>query len=187
MRRQLFWLVASAILGLIAHVSYVLFMPSRSLSAAVDVALGTVKTNQFSVLDPAAQIKLIPFVSAEHVVGICKFDLGSGPVKLTAKLPVGFWSFAVYTMRGAQVYALNDTQADTNTFSVELSRDSGLLSKLLGGNEDAVDVTADDIGWHVSLSEKQGVAVLWMAIADPLLRKQAEDVIRQSRCVKPEG
>jgi hypothetical protein len=184
MRRQFFWLVTAVILAVIAHVSYVLFMPSRSLNAAIDVALGTAQVNRFTVLDPAAQIKLVPFASAENVVAICKFDVAKAPVKITAQLPAGFWTFAVYTIRGEQVYAINDTQADSKTFSVELSRDGGMLSKLFGGNEDAVDFGGDDFGWRIALNESRGVAILWMAVADPLLRKAAADVISQGKCVK---
>ena len=187
MRRQFFWLFTSAVLALIAHVTYVLFVPSRSFSAAIDVALGPEHSNRFSVLDAEAQIKLIPSATAENIVGICKFSVAEGPVKVTAQLPEGFWSFAVYTIRGEQVYAINDTQADTNTFTVEMSRDRGLLAQIFGSGDDAVDVTADDIGWRIALRENQGLAVLWMAVADPLLRKEAEDVIKQSRCVRVQG
>ncbi len=187
MRRQFFWLFTSAVLALIAHVTYVLFVPSQSFSTAIDVALGPEHSNRFAVLDATAQIKLMPFATAENIVGICKFNVAEGPVKVTAQLPEGFWSFAVYTIRGEQVYAINDTQADTNTFTVEMSRDSGLLAQIFGGSDDAVDVTGDDIGWRIALKENQGLAVLWMAVADPLLRKEAEDVIKQSRCVRVDG
>ena len=113
-----------------------------------------------------------------------KFNVDAGPVKINASLPEGFWSFAIYTMRGRQVYAINDTQADTNRFSVELSRDTGILAQILGSGEDAVDVGGDDIGWRIALNENQGLAVLWIAIADPLLRKDAEDIVKQSRCAR---
>jgi hypothetical protein len=58
---------------------------------------------------------------------------------------------------------------------------------VLNSTDDAVDVTGDDIGWRIALTEKQGLAVLWVAVADPLLRKEAETVIKQSRCVRVEG
>jgi uncharacterized membrane protein len=187
MRRQFFWFVTSAILALAVHVAYVLFVPSRSLSGAIDAALGKAQTNQFTVLTPEAQVKLMPFASMEHLVGVCKFSVKAGPVKVTASPPEGFWSFAVYTMRGRQVYAINDTQADTNTFTVELSRDNGLLAQIIGSGEDAIDVGGDDIGWRIALDEDEGLAVLWLAIADPLLRKDAEKVLTQSRCVRLNG
>jgi uncharacterized membrane protein len=187
MRRQFFWLIAATILALIAHVAYVLFVPNRSFSGAIDAALGGASTNSFAILDPAAQLQLLPFASRDNIIGICKFDLASGPVRVAAKLPEGFWSFAVYTLDGEQVYAINDTQADTNSFTVELSRDGGLLAQVLNNTDDAVDVTGDDIGWRISITQKQGLAILWAAVADPLLRKEAGDVIKQTKCVRIEG
>ncbi len=187
MRRQFFWLVTSFVLALIVHVSFVLFVPSRSLSAAIDQALGDNRNKGFSVLSQEAQVKLIPFASTDNIVGICKFNVAKGSVKVTAQLPEGFWTFAVYTIRGEQVYAINDTQADTNSFSVELSRDGGLLSKIFGSSDDAINVAGDDLGWRIAMTEDSGLAVLWMAVADPLLRKEAEDVIKKTRCVEVNG
>jgi uncharacterized membrane protein len=187
MRRQFFWLLTATILAVIAHVGYVLFVPSRSFSSAIDTALGVAPTNAFAILDPEAQLHLLPYASKDNIIGICKFDLGTGPVRVASRLPESFWNFAVYTLSGEQVYAINDTQADTNSFNVELTRDSGLLAQVLNGADDVGDVTGDDIGWRISLTEKQGLAVLWVAVADPLLRKEAEDVIKQSRCVRVEG
>lgn len=187
MRKQFFWLLTATILAVIAHVGYVLFLPSRSFSAAIDVALGDAPANNFAILDPAAQLRLLPYASNDNIIGICKFDLSPGPVRFAAQLPEGFWNFAVYTSGGEQVYAINDAQADTNSFNVELSRDGGLLAQVLNSTDDAVDVTGDDIGWRIALTEKQGLAVLWVAVADPLLRKEAESVIKQSRCVQVQG
>jgi uncharacterized membrane protein len=187
MRRHIFWVLTAAILALACHVAYLLFVPSRSFSLAIDRALGEDHRNRFVLLDTAAQLRLVPSASSEHVVGICKFNVSEGPVRVTAKLPDGFWSFAVYTIRGRQVYAINDTQADTDTFSVELSQDKGLLSQILGAGEDTNDVIGDNIGWRIAITETQGLAVLWLAVADPLLRKEAEDVVKQSRCVRLDG
>lgn len=182
MRRHLFWLITASILGLACHVAYLLFVPSRNFSAAIDTALGADHDDGFVLLDATAQLKLVPFASSEHVVGICKFSVADGPIKVTATMPQSFWSFAVYTIRGRQVYAINDTQADTKTFSVELSQDEGLLSQIIGTGEDTNDVLSDNIGWRIAITENQGLAILWLAVADPLLRKEAEAVVRQSRC-----
>jgi uncharacterized membrane protein len=186
-RRHFFWFITACILGLACHVAYLLFVPSRTFSAAIDTALGLDHGNRFVLLDVSAQMKLVPFASSEHVIGICKFDVSHGPVKVTATLPEGFWSFAVYTIRGRQVYAINDTQADTNTFTVELSQDQGLLSQLVGASEDVNDIAGEDIGWRIAITEKQGLAILWLAVADPLLRKDVEDVVKKSSCARKDG
>jgi uncharacterized membrane protein len=186
MRRQIFWVIAALVLGFMAHIAYLLFVPSRSLSQSIDVAVGDGHENSFALLSPESQLQLIPASAENHVVGVCKFDLASGPVRMTAQLPEGFWSFAVYTIRGRQVYAINDQQADTNSFTVELSRQDGFIAQVLGG-EATKEIVSDDIGWRIAVAERQGLAVLWLAVADPLLRKNAEDVLRGSRCVTVQG
>ena len=187
MRRALFWFIASALLGLCAHMAYVLFMPSRNFSRALDAALGDKGSNQFVVLDSAAHMKLVPFAAGHHIVGLCKLDLSKGPVRIAAEMPEGFWTFAVYSIRGKQVYAINDTQADTNSFSVDISRDSGLLSQLTGGGDDGQDIDSDQLGWRISMPDAQGLAILWIAVADPLLRPRAKAVVEKSRCILKDG
>jgi uncharacterized membrane protein len=182
MRRHLFWLVTAAVLGIACHVAYLLFAPSRTFGGAIDRALGAEAGNSFVVLEPKAHLALMPFVAANHVVGVCKYNLSNGPVKVSARLPEGFWSFAVYTIRGQQVYAINDLQADTNAFSVELYLSSGVLSQIFSSGEDLPDISGDDLGWRISVAEKQGLAILTMPVADALLRPEIVAVIKQSRC-----
>jgi uncharacterized membrane protein len=184
MRRQLFWLFTATVFALVCHMAYVLFVPSRTFDSAIDKSLGQDKINSFAILDPKAQVKLLPFTAASHLVGVCKFNVAKGPVKLTASLPEGFWSLAVYTIRGQQVYAINDTQADTNTFSVEFSRASGLIAQMLESSEDQQDIAGEDIGWRIAVNEEEGLAVLWLALPDPILRSEAESVMRKSRCAR---
>jgi uncharacterized membrane protein len=187
MRHQIFWLFTAAVLALACHVGYMLFIPSRTFSAAIDSAMGDSPLNQFTVLSPDAQMQLVPFAAAEHLVGLCKFDVSKGHVKVAANLPKGFWSFAVYTIRGRQVYHINDTQSEGNTFTVEMSRDEGLLAAVLGSGEDSNEFVSNDIGWRIAVTENQGIAVLWMPVADPLLRKDAEEVVKKSRCFRVDG
>jgi uncharacterized membrane protein len=184
LRRQFFWLVTATILAICCHVAYLLFVPSRSFSAAIDAAMGESQNNRFTILGDKAQLKLIPYASTNSIVGVCKFNVSAGPVKFSARLPEGYWNFAVYTIRGRQVYAINDTQADTNSFSVVLSHDDGLIAQLLGGSAEVADIAGDDIGWRIAIADREGLAVLWMTVADPLLRKEVEDVMKQSRCAR---
>jgi uncharacterized membrane protein len=184
MRRQFFWLMTAAIFAFACHIAYVLFVPSRALNAGIDAALGAAEVNSFTILDPQAQMRLLPFAASGHLVGVCKFNVAKGPVKLAATLPEGFWSLAVYTIRGQQVYAINDTQADTNTFSVELSRAGSFFTQLIDGNENQIDILGDDIGWRIAVNEDQGLAVIWLTLADPLLRSEAEAVMKKSKCAR---
>jgi uncharacterized membrane protein len=185
-RHILFWLVTAAVMGLATHVAYALFMPGRNFAGAIDDAVEGASGNQFKILTPDVQQSFVPFAASNDIVGVCKFDVSQGPFKVTAGLPRGYWSFAVYTTRGRQVYAINDTQADTNSLTVELRRNDGLIASIFGGDAEPEDIVGDSVGYRISVIEKEGIALLWMAVADPLLRKEAEDVMNKSRCFKSE-
>ncbi len=187
LNRSIFWFFTSLVLAVLAHVTFVLFVPSRSFNAAIDRALVEQPVNSFVLLDAPTQMKFMPFATNSHLVGICKFNIAEGPVRVSAKMPEGFWNFAVYTLRGRQVYAINDKQADTNAFSVEMSQSQGLIAQMLGLGEDTADVVSDDLGWRIAIPESQGLAVLWFAVPDPLLRSSAEAEMKQSRCRRSDG
>lgn len=179
--RTVFWLLICALLAAVTHLSYVLFVPRAQFSSSMEAALGDLSPNAFGILPSQSQMKLMPFVSQYDLVGVCRFDLGSGTVRLAIAVPAGYWEFAVYTMRGQQVYALNDRQAGTSRFKVTLARSASLLDQLSqagGGDEPG----ASDIGWQVKLTEPKGVAFLWMPHGDPLRRAEAEQSLKQSTC-----
>jgi uncharacterized membrane protein len=187
MNRYPFWFFTSVVLAVLAHVYYVLFVPSRSFNHAIDLALADKPVNSFVLLDAETHMKLMPFTTASHLVGICKFDTTAGNIRVGAKMPEGFWNFAVYSLRGKQVYAINDKQADTNAFSVLLSKSEGVIGQALGLGEDVLDVSTDDLGWRIALPDAQGLAILWFAVPDPLLRAKAIEDMQQSRCAKSDG
>jgi uncharacterized membrane protein len=187
MNRYPFWFFTSVVLAVLAHVYYVLFVPSRSFNNAIDEALADQPVNRFVLLDAAMHMKLMPFTTTSHLVGICKFDTTDGNIRVAAKMPEGFWNFAVYSLRGKQVYAINDRQADTNAFSVQLSKSEGVIGQALGLGEDALDVSTDDLGWRIALPDAQGLAILWFAVPDPLLRDTAVVEMKNSRCGKSDG
>ncbi len=182
MNRNIFWFITSLVLAVFSHVYYVLFIPSKGFTSAIDSALGEDPLNRFVVLDAPTQMALMPFTTGGHLVGICKFDTSKGVIRVAATMPEGYWNFAVYTLRGQQVYAINDKQADTNAFSVELSKSEGMLGQALGLGADALDVTTDDLGWRIAMPENQGLAILWFAVPDPMLRNAAEAEMKKSRC-----
>jgi uncharacterized membrane protein len=183
LRRSFFWLTAAIVLAIAAHIAYLLYVPKRALEQAIDAALNGTPSNKFVILDPAVQAKLLPFSTKSHVVGVCKFDVSKHPVRFSATVREGFWTFAVYTIHGKQVYSLTDTEADTNSFNVDLSLSPGYVAQVLGGGDDAEKAINDELGWRVSMSDSQGLAVLWQAVGDPLLRPETEEILKSSRCL----
>ena len=177
-----FWLIVAILVAVITHVSYVLFAPSFSFQRQLSAATDAKPYNQFFVADPANQTLLWPAATSKSVIGICKFDLNAGSVELNAKLPRSYWTLSVYAQSGRQVYALNDVQAGTLDFKVELSKTKTFFQQLVG-NSRADDATQiENLGWHAETSEPRGVAVIWIPIADELMRPQVEKIIAGSSC-----
>ena len=182
MLRALFWIFSSLLAALVVHLSYILFVPSRQFNASIDLALKDQTVNAFAILDDELQLKLMPFVAETDLVILCKYDVSKRPVRLTMEVPEGYWSLAVYTIRGRQLYALNDRQADARTFSVTLEKSPGFFGQFLGGGAYDLDVTSEDIGWHVALPDDRGLAYLWMPQSDKWRKREARAVLEKSKC-----
>lgn len=180
--RAVFWLLVAIVLSVITHFAYALFVPSRQFDAALSAALKDARANSFVILDPAQQTSLLSYATRDDVVGLCKYDVRQGPVVVSANVPEAFWTFAVYTNHGRQVYALNDTQADSNAFTVELSAAKSVLAQITSPGDDAETGIGADAGWRVAVTEPLGIAVLWIPLADGVFRADAEAAIRDSRC-----
>lgn len=182
MGRFIYWLSTACVLAVVAHLSYVLFIPAMGFDAAVRDSLKGKPANSFVILDPAQQAKLLPYATPDDLVGICRYNVKAGPVLIAAQVPRSFWTFAVYTDRGRQVYALNDRQADTDAFTVELAPGRSLLSQLTSAGDDSDTTATGDIGWKVDVSDPQGIAVLWVPQADSFHRAEAAALVAKSFC-----
>ena len=177
-----FWCIIALLVAVIAHVSCVLFVPRLVFQRQLRIATDDKPFNTFFIADPAKQTLLIPAATSKSVVGICKFDLSGGNVELNAKLPRSYWTLSIYAQSGRQVYALNDVQAGTSDFKVELSKTKTFFQQLLGNNrsEDAIQI--ETLGWHAETSETRGIAVIWIPLADELMRPQIVATMEGSTC-----
>ena len=177
-----FWIIIALLVAVVTHVSYVLFVPSLVFQRQLRISTDGKPYNKFFIADPAKQTNLIPAATSKSVVGICKFDLSGGNVELNAKLPRSYWTLSIYAQSGRQVYALNDVQAGTSDFKVELSKSKTFFQQLLGNNraEDAIQI--ENLGWHAETPETKGIAIIWIPLSDELTRPQIVATMESSTC-----
>lgn len=179
--KRSFWVLLSLVLAVVVHLAYMLYEPTRNFEKTLQALTKGERKSSFQILTPQQQSTLLPFATANDVVGVCFYDLRRGAIKIDGQAPSGFWNFSVFTSRGRQVYDLNDTQVETRHFVVELKPAAGLLSQILGG-ADGETPAFTDAGWQVEISGKQGLAILWAPLHDALLRSSTEAVVKQSNC-----
>ena len=118
---RLYWIAAAVLAAIAAHSAFILAAPALSFSRDVTALSSAAGPNRFFILDAAQQAKLFPAYPATSVIGLCAFDVSDGIVTLTATMPDVYWTLNVYSRRGNVIYAVNDSQAGTNTFTLELS------------------------------------------------------------------
>lgn len=92
-------------------------------------ASGLQADNQAAFPAPVtAASRSIVLPSPDLLYAVCKFDVGRGPVRVTAnpQLP-GYWSIALYASNSDNFFVLNDRQAQGKPVDLWLvSRDSGM-------------------------------------------------------------
>jgi uncharacterized membrane protein len=100
------WGLALALCTGIAHIGFSMVMPVAFGGNAFSRLANSLPLNSFVIL-PTAEPKsqVLPYQASDVRYAMCRFDLGSGPVIATARLPDAGWTFSIYTSQGEAVYA----------------------------------------------------------------------------------
>ncbi len=184
MMGRMFWLFTAAVFGLAVHLATVLYFPGLTFQHRVKQLAGDAKDNSFFLMKPEVQAGLMPTATALDVVGLCLLNVSAGKVSLSARMPRGQWALTIYGASGEQVYNINDVEAGSGEFTIELAPAKGLIEQLRGRSDKDEVGQITNVGWHAELSEKRGLAVLWVPLADPARRADVETALSSTRCEK---
>jgi uncharacterized membrane protein len=179
---RLFWPITAAFLAVAVHLAYVLFAPSLMFQRKLASLTENAAANSFFVMLPDAQVKLVPTASAQDIVGLCLLDLAPGRVIFSGSVPRSLWTLSIFSQSGQQVYAINDAEAGTTQFVIELKRAKGILEQLRGKNEQEEPGQIQNVGWHADLNERRGVVVLWVPVDNPSRRAGMEAALKTTKC-----
>jgi uncharacterized membrane protein len=180
--QRVFWFIVAAIVAAVIHLSYVLYMPSLLFQKKLLAETDGKPTNSFFVMAPSKVSQLFPAATANDVVGVCKYDLGAGKLVLTAQLPRSYWTLSIYTESGRQIYSLDDVQAGSNSFTIDLSSARTLWQQVVSNNDSEDGGQIENLGWKVETTERRGIAIMWIPLADPLMRENIENTVKASKC-----
>jgi uncharacterized membrane protein len=121
MIRLLIWIVGGLLLGGIVHLTSVLLMPRAATQDAYSRLAPTTQTNRFTLLPiPAAGVATLPFMDPAFAVAVCRYDLGSGALKLRAPVSQAYTAVSFYTRQGIAYYAINDRAAGRRLIELDL-------------------------------------------------------------------
>ena len=140
MIRWLFTVIAAIVLGGIIHLVSVLALPMIATKDAYSRLSAVAPVNTMTVLPAvAARNALIPYQDPAFASAVCRYDLSSGPIKLTAPVSQAYTSVSFYTRSEVAYYAINDRSAGRKVIELDLM--TGEQHSALPEDE---DVTAAD-------------------------------------------
>lgn len=162
MIRLLFAVIGGVLLGGIVHLISVLALPSIATQDAYSRIAAVSKINTVTPLpqaDPGNS--LLPFMDPSFAMAVCRYDLSTGPIKLTVPVSQSYTSVSFYTRSDVAYYAINDRSAGRRIIELDLMTEAQHAE--LPEDE---DVTAAD-RLIIDLPTDTGLIVLKALAAEP--------------------
>lgn len=177
MIRLLFTIVAGVVLGLVVHLVSVLALPRIATQDAYSRLTPMTKLNgvtQLPLADP--NNSPMPFMDPAFALAICRYDLTSGPIKLTVPVSQAYTSVSFYTRNEIAYYAINDRSAGRKVIELDL-----MTEAQHGELPEDEEVTAAD-RLIIDSPSTTGLIVMKALAAEPGLMQQAQATLAAASC-----
>jgi uncharacterized membrane protein len=175
MIRLLFALIGGVLLGGMVHLVSVLALPRIATQDAYSRIMPVSKVNVVTALPPTDPgNSLLPFMDPAFAMAVCRYDLSTGPIKLTVPVSQSYTSVSFYTRSDVAYYAINDRSAGRRIIELMTEAQHAELP------EDE-DVTAAD-RLIIDSPTDTGLIVLKALAAEPGLMTQAQASLAASNC-----
>jgi len=175
--RILFTIIAGVLLGGVVHLVSVLALPRIASEDAYSRLTPITKLNavtQLPVADPSDT--LMPYLDPALAVAVCRYDLSTGPIKLSVPVSQAYTSVSFYTRNDLAYYAINDRSAGKKVIELDLMTEA--QHEALPEDE---DVTAAD-RLIIDSPSATGLIVLKALAPEPGLMAQAQASLAASTC-----
>ncbi len=177
MIRLAFTIIAGVLLGCVVHLVSVLALPRIASQDAYSRLTPITQLNAVTPLPPADPgNSLMPFMDPAFAMAICRYDLSTGPIKLTVPVSQAYTSVSFYTRNELAYYAINDRSAGKKVIELDLMTEA--QHNELPEDE---DVTAAD-RLIIDSPTTTGLILLKALAAEPGLMPQAQASLAAASC-----
>lgn len=177
MIRLVFTVVAGVVLGLVVHLVSVLALPRIATQDAYSRLTPMTRVNavtQLPLADP--NNSPMPFMDPAFALAICRYDLSSGPIKLTVPVSQAYTSVSFYTRNEIAYYAINDRSAGRKVIELDLMTEA--QHNELPEDE---EVTAAD-RLIIDSPTTTGLILMKALAPEPGLMQQAQGSLQAASC-----
>ncbi|MCB1472183.1 MAG: hypothetical protein H6878_10145 [Rhodobiaceae bacterium] len=177
MIRIALWAVALLLMAAAVHIAVILWIPRLAPASAFGVLYQNAPDNKVALLESAETAALRPpFLDPYLPIGVCRFDLQGGPLRIEANLDSPYWAFSIHRANGAYFYGLTHAAAIDGKLSLEL-RDPGQTRELTVNP----DAGPSDIV-QLSVPFTQGYIIIRALAQTPSLRPGVVEALRATVC-----
>jgi uncharacterized membrane protein len=177
MIRLIFTIIAGVLLGGVVHLVSVLALPRIATQDAYSRLAPITRINAVTPLPLADPNNApMPFMDPAFATAICRYDLSTGPLKLTVPVSQAYTSVSFYTRNEVAYYAINDRSAGRKVIELDLMTEAQ-HSEL---PEDEEVTAADRL--IIDSPTSTGLIVLKALAPEPGLMPQAQASLAASRC-----
>jgi uncharacterized membrane protein len=170
-------IIAGVLLGGVVHLVSVLALPRIASQDAYSRLTPITQLNAVTPLPPAQPgNSLMPFMDPAFATAICRYDLSTGPIKLTVPVSQAYTSVSFYTRNELAYYAINDRSAGKKVIELDLMTEA--QHNELPEDE---NVTAAD-RLIIDSPTTTGLILLKALAAEPGLMPQAQASLAAASC-----
>ena len=179
MIRWLFWILGGVLLGGIVHFVTVLVLPRTATQDAYARLSTIAAVNTVTPLpQPTPQGAVLPFMDPAFAAAVCRYDLSSGPLKLSLAVSQGYTAASFYTPRGVAFYAINDRAAGRRVIELDL-----MTSEQHSALPEDEEITAAD-RLIVESPTETGLIMLRALATEPSLMPAVQSTIAAGKCTE---
>lgn len=175
---KLYWLAVALLVGVVVHLSYVLFVPRIEMRGKIEEVQRVAANGALTVLGPDDSVRLVGPEGRWLVHALCVYDLSRGPVMVTGIIPSTYWSMSMYSSRGDSFYSLNDRQAGIAQVNVLLKPPK---AELIGDLLEESEVPQGEV-IAVEAPATTGLIVMRALAAEPAEYGRISTVMARSGC-----
>jgi uncharacterized membrane protein len=171
------WILGALLLGGIVHLSTVLAMPEAATQDAYSrLALMSPVNAVVQLNATSGQDTIMPFMDPAFAVAVCRYDLSTGALKLSAPVSQAYTSVTFYTRNSVAYYAINDRAAGRRAIELDL-----MTPEQHAQMPEEEDVTAAD-RLIIESPTRRGLIVLRALAPEPGLMAMARRTLAGAQC-----
>lgn len=177
MKQTLIWAIGGLVLGGIIHILALFAIPLFAANDGWARLTRIASPNSFHLLAADGDAPL-PDLDPSLRHAFCVYDLSEGPLRIDARIPLTYWSLALYDRHGVNYYALNDRLVAGREIELWVATPKQLLVMA----PETPEAAERDDRLIIGAPQEQGFAIFRALVPEPSYATMVQQALEQTTC-----